>query len=209
MQNPMKLYLSPNYCSLSPHIALRELGLPFGIERVDIQKKTLQSGADFRRVNPKGAVPALEMEDGQVLTEGSAIVQYIADRNPGAGLAPAWGTWARYRVQEWLNYVATELHKSFGPLFDPRAPEQAKQSSRDTLAARFDYLTRALDGRLYLVDDAFSIADCYLFTILRWPQVFTFMKLDLSPWPVLEAYLARIAARPAVKAALEAEAALL
>jgi glutathione S-transferase len=205
----MKLYLVPNFCSLSPHLALREAGLPFSIEPVEFANKTLRNGGDFRRVNPKGAVPALELEDGRVLTEGAAIVQYIADRKPDAGLAPAWGTWARYRVQEWLNYIATELHKSFGPLFDPRAPEAAKQAARDALAVRYDYLARALEGQSYLVEDRFSIADCYLFAILRWANVFTFMKLDLSPWPALQAYLARVAARPAVKAALEAEAALL
>jgi glutathione S-transferase len=209
MDKAIKLYLVPNFCSLSPHLALREAGLPFSIEPVAFATRTLRSGADFRRVNPKGAVPALELEDGRVLTEGAVIVQYIADRKPEAGLAPACGTWARYRVQEWLNYVATELHKSFGPLFDPRALEDAKQAARDTLAVRFDYLTRALEGQRYLVDDTFSIADGYLFTILRWANVFTFMKLDLSPWPVLEGYLARVAERPAVKAALEAEAALL
>jgi glutathione S-transferase len=209
MDKLLKLYLFPNYCSLSPHVALREVGLPFCMEPVDLAKKTLQrSGADFRRVNPKGSVPALELEDGRVLTEGAAIVQYIADRRPDAALAPPAGTWARYRVQEWLNYVATELHKSYGALFDPRAPEAAKQSARDTLAARYDYLTQALEGRSYLVDDTYGIADCYLFAILRWPTVFTFMKVDLSAWPVLEAYLARIAVRPAVQAALDAEAAL-
>jgi glutathione S-transferase len=209
MQNSMKLYLFPNYCSLSPHIALREAGLPFSIEPVDLAKKTLRSGADFRSVNRKGAVPALELEDGRVLTEGAAIVQYIADLAPDAALAPRAGSWARYRVQEWLNYVATEVHKSFGPLFDPRASDTAKQSARDTLAVRFEHLTQALEGRRYLVDDTFSIADGYLFAILRWPNVFAFMKVDLSAWPVLDAYLARVAARPAVAAALEAEAALL
>jgi glutathione S-transferase len=209
MEKLLKLYLAPQYCSLSPHIALREAGLPFSTEFVDLGTKKLRSGADYRRVNPKGSVPALELEDGRVLTEGSAIVQYIADRKPEAGLAPAWGTWARYRVQEWLNYVATELHKSYGPLFDPHAPEAAKQATRDTLGACFDHLTRALDGKQYLVDNVFSVADCYLFAVMRWPTVFTFMKVDISAWPVLDAYLARVAARPAVKAALAAEAAVL
>jgi glutathione S-transferase len=209
MAQSMKLYLFPNYCSLSPHVALREAGLKFSIEPVDLAKKTLRNGADFRLVNPKGVVPALELEDGRVLTEGAAIVQYIADQKPEARLAPAAGSWSRYRMQEWLNYVATELHRSFGPLFDPQAPEQAKQSTRDTLAIRFEHLTKALEGRSFLVDDTFTVADCYLFAILRWAKVFTFMKLDLSPWPALEAYLARVAARPAVEAALEAEAALL
>jgi glutathione S-transferase len=209
MDETLKLYLAPQFCSLSPHIVLRELGLTFRIEAVDVLRKTLRSGADFRQVNPKGFVPALELEDGRVLTEGAVIVQHLADRKPEAGLAPAPGTWSRYRVQEWLNYIATELHKSYGPLFDPQAPATAKQATRDRLGRHFDHLSRALDGRRFLVDDRFGIADCYLFAIVRWPTVFTFMQLDLSRWPVLEAYLARIAQRPAVQAALAAEAALL
>jgi glutathione S-transferase len=209
MDESLTLYLAPQYCSLSPHIVLRELGLTFRIEAVDLQRKTLRSGADFRHVNPKGFVPALELEDGRVLTEGAVIVQYLADRKLEAGLAPAPGTWSRYRVQEWLNYTATELHKSYGPLFDPHAPEAAKQATRERLGRHFDHLSRALDGRRFLVDDTFGIADCYLFAIVRWPTVFTFMNFDLARWPVLLAYLAHIAERPAVKATLDAEAALL
>jgi glutathione S-transferase len=208
MEKSMKLYVSPNFCSLSPHIALREVGLPFDLEPVDLAKKTLRTGADFKVVNAKGSVPALELDDGQVLTEGAAIVQYIADRKPETGLLPPAGTLERYRVQEWLNYVSTELHKFFGPLFDPRASEEARQATRDVLSARFDYVSKKLEGRTYLVGDTYSIADGHLFTILRWAKVFPFMKLDLSAWPVLEAYLARIAERPAVQAALQAEAAL-
>jgi glutathione S-transferase len=198
----MKLYYSPGACSLSPHIALREAGLDFEAIQVDLGAKTTKAGADYRKINPKGAVPALEIDGGQVLTEGSAIVQYIADKKPGSKLAPVAGSTERYRLQEWLNYIASEIHKGFSPLFNPKAPDEWKSAVKDMLAGKFDYLSKQLDGKSYLMGDTFTVADGYLFTILSWAKG---MSIDLAKWPVLQAYLARVAARPAVNAALKAE----
>lgn len=199
----MRLYFSPGACSLSPHIALYETGLPFSAEQVHLGSKQTKSGADFRATNPKGMVPTLELDNGQILTEGPAIVQYIADRKPESGLAPPAGTLERYRLQEWLNFISTELHKGFSPLFNSKAPEEWKKIVRDNLAARFDYVAKHFeDGRPYLMGQTFTIADGYLFTVLRWTQI---VQLDLSKWPQLTAYLERVAARPAVQAALRAE----
>lgn len=198
----MKLYYSPGACSLSPHIVLVESGLDFNLERVDLGAKKTEHGADYLAINAKGYVPALELEDGQLLTEGPAIVQYIADLAPQKALAPPAGTLARYRLQEWLNFVSTELHKGFSGLFNKRAPEEWKAIARETLASRFDFVARQLDGKPYLMDAGFSVADAYLFTIMRWAQP---MAVTLSPWPVLGAYMERTAARPAVKSALAAE----
>lgn len=197
----MKLYFSPGACSLSPHIVLREAGLPFELEQVDLKAKKTRAGVAFTTITPKGAVPTLQLDDGQILTEGAAIVQYIADRKPEAKLAPPAGTMERYRLQEWLNYIATELHKGFSPLF--RAPtEEAKKPLREALAPRFEFVEKQLAGKQYLLGDHFSAADAYLFTILTWTK---FTGVDLSPYPGLTAYVARVAERPAVKAALEAE----
>jgi len=198
----MKLYFSPGACSLSPHIALREAGLSFDLEQVDLKTKKTKSGADFREINPKGYVPALQLDDGQVLTEGPAIVQYVADRKPESGLAPAAGTLARYRLQEWLNYISTELHKAFGPLFNPKTPAEQKEQIKEGLGARFDYLSKHLGNQPYLMGEAFTVADGYLFTVLRWTKM---VEIDLTKWPVLAAYVARIGDRPAVHAALAAE----
>lgn len=198
----MKLYYSPGACSLSPHIALREAGLDFEAIQVDLGAKTTKAGADYRKVNPKGAVPALEIDGGQVLTEGAAIVQYIADKKPGAKLAPAAGTTERYRLQEWLNYIASEVHKGFSPLFNPKAPDEWKATVKEMLGGKFDYLSKQLDGKSYLMGDTFTVADGYLFTILSWAKP---MGIDLAKWPVLKAYADRVAARPAVGAALKAE----
>jgi glutathione S-transferase len=198
----MKLYYTPGACSMSPHIALREAGLDFEAIQVDLGAKTTKSGADYRKINPKGSVPALEMDGGQVLTEGSAIVQYIADKKPGSKLAPAAGTAERYRLQEWLNYIASEIHKGFSPLFNPKAPDEWKSTVKDMLGGRFDYLSKQLDGKSYLMGDTFTVADGYLFTILSWAKS---MNIDLAKWPVLQAYVARVAARPAVAATLKAE----
>ena len=198
----MKLYYSPGACSLSPHIALREAGLAFDAETVDLSSKKTKSGADYRAINPKGAVPALQLDNGQVLTEGSAIVQYIADQKPATKLAPAAGSLERYRLQEWLNYIASEIHKGFSPLFNPKATDEWKQVIKDQLAAKFDYLSKQLQGKDYLMG-AFSVADGYLFTILGWTK---HLNIDLAKWPVLAQYYERVAARPAVKATLEAEA---
>ncbi len=198
----MKLYMSPGACSLSPHIVLQEAGLPFEIEKVNLKTKETETGGDYRAVNPKGAVPALRLDDGEVLTEGPAIVQYLADRKPEAKLAPAAGTKERYRLQEWLNYVTSELHKGFSPLFNPKAPDEWKVVVKENLGLRFDYLSKQLDGKKYLMGDGFSVADAYLFTILNWTRP---TGIDLGKWPVLKDYCARVAARPAVHKALVAE----
>ena len=198
----MKLYYSPGACSLSPHIALNEAGLAYDSESVDLASKKTRSGADYRAINPKGAVPALQLDNGQVLTEGSAIVQYIADQKPATKLAPAAGSLERYRLQEWLNYIASEVHKGFSPLFNPKATEEWKQVIKDNLGLKFDYLSKQLQGKDYLMG-AFSVADAYLFTIVGWSKYF---NIDLTKWPVLVKYMERVGARPAVKAALEAEA---
>ncbi len=198
----MKLYFAPGACSLSPHIALREAGLPFDLEQVDLTNKQTKSGADDRTINPKGYVPALQLDDGQVLTEAAMIVQYIADKKPEAKLAPPAGTRERYLLQEWLNFIATELHKGLSPLFKPNVPEAWQQVVKDTIAARFDFLTKRLQGKPYVMGESFTVADGYLFTILNWTN---FLKIDLGKWPALKAYQERIAARPAVRAALKAE----
>jgi glutathione S-transferase len=198
----MKLYYSPGACSLSPHIVLNEAGLAFDAETVDLGAKKTKSGADYKAINPKGAVPALQLDNGQVLTEGSAIVQYLADQKPATKLAPAAGTMERYRLQEWLNYIASEVHKGFSPLFNPKATDEWKQVVKDNLGAKFDYLSKQLQGKDYLMG-AFSVADAYLFTILSWSKN---MNIDLAKWPVLAQYMERVGARPAVKATMEAEA---
>lgn len=199
----MKLYFSPGACSLSPHIALREAGLPYELVRVDLKTKKLATGEDFTAINPKGQVPALQLDNGEVLTEGPVIVQLIADRVPDRKLVPASGTPERYRVQEWLNFISTEIHKTFSPLFNPALADDAKAVFRARLATRFAYLDQALAGRDYLMGKDFTVADGYLFTTLRWADA---MKIDLAAMPNLLAYKARVAARPNVQAALAAEA---
>ncbi len=198
----MKLYYSPGACSLSPHIVLREAGVPFDLEQVDLAKKKTKAGADYMAINPKGQVPALALDDGQVLTEGPAIVQYIADHKPGTGLAPAAGTLPRYRLAEWLNYITSELHKSIGALFSPTTPDAWKQVVKDGLVAKFKYVEQQLGDQPYLLGASFSVADAYLFTILNWTN---FLKIDLAPYPKLVAYQQRVAARPKVQEALKAE----
>jgi glutathione S-transferase len=198
----MKLYFSPGACSLSPHIVLREAGIDFTTERVDLRAKVTESGADFRTINPKGQVPTLQLDDGTVLTEGAAIVQYIADHAGAAALLPAVGTVARYQVIEWLSYIGAELHKTFVPLFVPGTSEEMQQAARTALAHRFDYLANTLAGRDYLMGSEFTAADAYLFTVLGWPG---YVKMSLADWPVLQAYIARVGARPAVQEAMRAE----
>jgi glutathione S-transferase len=199
----MKLYYSPGACSLSPHIVLAESGLPFDLDKVDFSNMISERGADFSKVNPKGYVPVIQLDDGEVLTEGSAIVQYIADLVPKKKLAPVAGTMARYRLQEWLNFIATELHKGgFSPLFSSNYPEDMRAKSVERLSSRLAFVAKRLEGRNYLMGDDFTVADAYLFTILRWsPRV----NIDLSRWPVLVRYQERIAERPAVHHALEEE----
>ncbi len=198
----MKLYYSPGACSLSPHIALREAGLPFTLHKVDLGAKTVDSGQDFHDVNGKGYVPALELDNGDVLTEGPAIVQYIADQKPAAGLAPAAGTPERYKLQEWLNFITSELHKAMGSMFNPAQTPEWKEGVKATLSKRLDWLSRELDGKPYLMGDTFTVADAYLFTVLGWaPHV----GFDLSSWPVFERHAARVRERPKVVEALKAE----
>jgi glutathione S-transferase len=197
----MKLYYAPGACSMNPHIMLREAGLKFDLVKVDLGTHKTEKGADYYGVNPKGYVPALELDNGQILTENPAIVQYIADQKPEAKLAPANGTLERYRLQEWLGYIGTEIHKTFGPLWYPNTSEAEKKAIHERLTKRFEYVAKNLEGKQYLMGD-FSAVDAYLFVMLQWAQ---YHKVDLSKFPVLKAYHERLAARPAIKATLGAE----
>lgn len=198
----MKLYFSPGACSLASHIALIEAGLPFAAERVDLASKKTASGGDYLSINPKGYVPALALDNGQVLTENIAIAQYIADQAPGAALAPAYGTMERYKLIEWLGFLNSEVHKTFSQIFNRTNPEEVREAARTVLARRFDYLEQCLAGRTFLAGTTFSVADSYLFTMLRWCGV---VKVDLAKWPNLTAYLERIRDRPAARTAMLAE----
>src|SRR5688572_6307387 len=198
----MKLYFAPGACSPSPHIALREAGLDVKLEKVDLKAKKTETGADYTAVNPKGYVPALQLDSGEVLTEAGTIVQYIADRKPEKKLAPANGTAERYRLQEWLNFLSTEIHKGTSPLFNPATPDAYKTIVRDKLALRYDYLAKELAKKPFLMGETFTVADGYLFTLLNWTK---FVDIDLAKWPALHAYYGRVAARPAVQEALKAE----
>lgn len=198
----MKLYYSPGACSLSPHIALREAGLPFEAVLAPTKTKKLPDGTDFTTLNTKGYVPLLELDDGQRLTEGPAIVQYIADQVPAKKLAPAFGTMERYRLMEWLNFITSELHKGFSPLFNPAMPEEGKALSRAQLSKRLAWVNEQLEGRDYLLGASFSVADPYLFTVAGWGK---HVGVDISGLANLGAYMGRVAARPAVQEALKAE----
>jgi len=198
----MKLYFSPGACSLSPHIVLCEAELGYELEKVDLGSKVTASGADFRIINPKGYVPALQLDDGEVLTEGPAIVQYLADRVPEKELVPAAGSIERYRVMEWLNFISTELHKNYSPLFQQNAPEETKRQARQTLDKRLELVAQRLRACPYLGGDRFGVADAYLFTVLRWSR---YVKLDLSPWPQIQNYMQRMKDRPAVHRAMQEE----
>jgi glutathione S-transferase len=198
----MKLYYSPGACSLSPHIVLLEAGLPATLVKVDTKAHTFGGGGDFYAINGKGYVPVLEFDDGRRLTEGPAIVQYLADLKPQSQLAPAAGSFERYRLQEWLNFITSELHKQFGPFFAANTPSEYKPILRDKLRARLDWLAGQLGGNDYLMGSQFTVADAYLYTILRWSP---FVDIDLAKWPVVAAYKARVEARPHVREALLAE----
>lgn len=199
----MKLYYAPGACSLAPHIVLREANLSAELEKVDLAAKKTESGADFRTINPKGYVPALQLDDGGLLTENAAILQYLGDRaGHRAGLIPAAGTTERYRLIEWITFVSTELHKGFSPLFNPAFPEAARDLTRKKLAERFAFLDRHFADAVYLHGDQFSVADAYLYTVLTWTQRHA---LDLQPYPNLKAYQARVGSRPAVQQALREE----
>lgn len=198
----LKLYFAPGACSLSPHIALREAGLAFELDRVDFATKTTAAGENFLAVNPRGYVPALRVDASTVLIEGPAIVQYIADQNPGSNLAPANGTIARYELQGWLAFLNSEVHKPFGVFFNPKADDAAKASARGALTRRFEYLNGELTGRTHLMGDTFTVADGYLFVLLGWTK---HVGYDLSPFPSLQSFVGRVFERPAVQAAMKAE----
>ena len=198
----LKLYYVPGTCALCPHIVLHETGLDFSLEKVDPKNKKTESGQDYNAINPKGYVPALVMENGQLLTEVAVIAQYLADLVPAKKLAPPAGTLERYRLQEALNFIGTEIHKSFSPLFNPKYSDEAKAIAKERLTLRLGTAAEMLDGRDYVMGRDFTVADAYLFTVLRWSPR---MGVDLSPWPALTAFMERIAARPAVQAAMKEE----
>ena len=200
----MKLYFNPSVCSLAPHIALREAGLKFDLVKVDIRAHTVADGSDYYQINPKGYVPVLMLDNGELLTEGSVISEYIADLNPAANLAPPVGTMARTRLREWMAFIATEVHKGFGPLFNPSMTEELKTMARTKLGGRLDWIVKQLGDKPYLTGDTFTIADAYLFTVLGWGK---WTGVDIAQWPTLVSYVERIAARPKVMEAMAAEAA--
>jgi glutathione S-transferase len=198
----MKLYFSPGACSLAPHLVLREVGAQFELERVDNKAKKTASGADFWQINPKGYVPVLELDDGQRLTEAPALLQYIADQHPQAGLVPAHGSFDRYRVVEWLNFITSEVHKNFGALFKANTPEDYKPVAKENLSKRYAYLEEHLANHQYLHGEKFGIADAYLFVVTNWLHR---VGMDVSKWPNVKAYWERIAARPKVQEAMQVE----
>lgn len=198
----MKLYYFPGACSLSPHIVSLEAGLPVTMVKIDSKTKKTESGADYLQVNSKGAVPALQLDDGRVLTEGPAIVQYLADLKPESGLAPRAGTFERYQLMEILNYITSEIHKSFSPLFNPASTAETKEAFTANLGKKFDWLSNFLGKKPFLLGNTFTVADAYLFTVLNWTG---HVKIDLNKWPVLADYKSRIAKRPKVIEAMKAE----
>ena len=198
----MKLYYAPGACSLSPHIVLLETGLPFTVEKTNLKSKKTEKGIDYLTINPKGSVPALQLDDGQILTEGPAIVQYLADQKPELGLAPRAGTLERYRLMETLNYISSELHKNFSPLFNPSASADWKKAAVDNLEHRFDWLSGQMGDKAFVMGDKFTVADAYLFTVLGWCGK---VGIELGKWPALAAYVARVSHRPKVQEALKAE----
>lgn len=197
----MKFYYAPGACSLAAHIVLHEAGITAEYEKVDTKTKVMEGGGDFRTINPKGAVPTLRLDDGEILTEGPVIMQYIADQAPASGLAPASGTLERYRLHEWLNFIASELHKPCSLLFNA-ASDPERDVQRRILAPKLDYLEGALAGRSYLMGEQFGPADAYLYNLLLWV---TFTGTDLGSWPAVQAFRGRVAGRPAVEAALREE----
>jgi glutathione S-transferase len=198
----MKLYYSPGACSLSPHIALLEAGLPYDLVKVDLRAKKLENGDDYLKVNPKGQVPALTLDNGEVVTEGPVIVQMIADKASAKNLAPARDSAERYKLQEWLNFVTAELHKNFSPMFSPVLSDDAKAFFKDRVMGKFKYVDSQLADRDYLMGKQFTVTDGYLFTMLSWAER---MQFDLSAMPNLLAYKARVGARPKVQEALTRE----
>ncbi len=198
----MKLYFSPGACSLASHIVIRELSLPVSLMKVDLSTKKFGNDEDYLVINKKGYVPALEFDDGTLLTEGVAILQFLADQKPEANLAPANGTRERYKLQEWLTFIASEIHKSYSPLFDGSTPEQTRKASLEKLDKRYDYVAEQLAQRDFLLGDQFTVADAYLFITMLWADKFS---VDLAKWPTLKDYKDRIAGRTSVQEALAAE----
>lgn len=197
----LKLYFSPAACSLAPHIVLHECQIPFEPLRVNLKEKTY-SGGDYRQVNSKGSVPAIQLENGQVLTEAAVIMQYVADLNPQAGMLPPVGSWERYRCLEWLNFIATELHKGFGPLWKPDTPADYKPVVLTNLTQRLDLVNAHLAHNDFLMGQTFTAADAYLFTVANWSH---YLKIDLNPWPNVQKFMERVKARPATMAAMKTE----
>jgi glutathione S-transferase len=198
----MKLYYAPGACSLSPHIVAREAGINIQLQKVNTKDKSMEGGGDFWKVNPRGYVPVLELDNGERLTEGPAIVQYLADQKPESGLAPKAGTLERYRLQEWLNFLTSEVHKQFSPLFKPNTPEDYKPIAKENLANRFNWINEQLAGKDYLMGKQFTVADAYLFVLTNWTKP---TQIDLGKWPNIAAFQKRVAARPKVKEAMQAE----
>jgi glutathione S-transferase len=198
----MKLFYAPGACSHAPHILLREAGLNFTLEKVDLGAKKTESGADFSKINPFGYVPALQLDNGEVLTEGPAIDQYIADQVPAKGLAPANGTPARYKMQSWLNFISTELHKQFSPLFNKATPEEYKKAQIEKIQGRIETLNAHLAKQNFLLGDQFTAPDAYLYTVLGWAKYF---NITFDKWPGVKAFMDRVAARPSAQAAAKAE----
>lgn len=198
----MKLYFAPGACSLAPHIVADELGIKLDLEQVDLREKKTKSGGDYWPINPRGQVPTLELDNGERLTEVPVLLQYLSDQKPAAGLAPAVRTMQRYRMLEWLNFVTAELHKTFGPMFRPTTPDEFKKLSRELIGRRFEWVDAQLAGKHYLLGDTFTLPDAYLYVMLRWASG---LNMDLSKWPNLAAFAARVAARPKVQQALKEE----
>jgi glutathione S-transferase len=198
----MKLYYSPGACSLSPHIVACEAELPIELVKVDLESKLTETGEDFRQLNPNGYVPLLILDDGNRLTEGPAIVQYLADQSPDKKIIPPAGTFERYQLQQWLNFISTEIHKSFSPLFNPAAPEAAKELATTILMTRLETVAEQLSSQPFLLDENFSVADAYLFVTLSWGQ---YVNIDISRWPALVRYCDKISERPAVQKAMKEE----
>lgn len=198
----MKLYYAPGACSLAPHIVAREADLPVALVKVDLSKHLTETGENFRAINPKGYVPAIVLKDGSLFTEAAAILQYLADQQPGAGLAPANGTTERYRLIEWLTFISSEIHKGFGPLWNPATPDNVKAATKERLATRFAYLDETLSTQPFLMGETFTIADAYLFTVVNWTN---FHAIDISSFKHLSAFMTRVASRPKVREALAAE----
>ncbi len=198
----MKLFYAPGACSMAVHIAMNEVGINYALEKVDLGEKTTESGDNYLDINPKGYVPCVQLDNGEYLTEVATLLQYIADHNPDSNLIPPVGDSGRYRVLEMMNYISTELHKNFGPMFNPASSDEQRQAAQDMVTMRLGLIDQQLANGAYITGEQFTIADAYLTTVLGWTQ---FVNMDLSPWPNIGAYVGRMMARPAVQATMKAE----